>query len=69
MSSNGLSYTVRFWIIVLLLIVLVYFISPIDLIPELVFGRIGYIDDFGSIIVALVYLAHVYRKDMSRRVL
>ncbi len=56
------------WILALFVIVLVYFISPIDLIPELVFGRIGYIDDVGSILVALVYVAHVYRKDMSQRV-
>ena len=57
------------WILALFVIVLVYFISPVDLIPELVFGKIGYIDDVGSILVALVYVAHVYRKDMSRRVL
>jgi uncharacterized membrane protein YkvA (DUF1232 family) len=45
----------------------VYLISPIDLLPEMLLGPIGYIDDIGSIIAAVIYIVQIYRQDMSTR--
>ena len=66
-STSGLSYYNRLWIILILILVLVYFVSPIDILPELILGPIGYIDDLGSIIVAMMYIVQLYRQDMGRR--
>lgn len=66
-STSGLSYYNRLWIVLILILVLVYFVSPIDILPELILGPIGYIDDLGSIIVAMMYIVQLYRQDMGRR--
>lgn len=36
---------------------LVYLVSPIDLIPEILVGPLGLIDDFGIVITALILRA------------
>lgn len=41
--------------------VFVYVISPIDFIPEGIFGIFGLVDDFLVIVYMLVYGAGVYR--------
>ena len=46
---------------------MIYLISPIDLIPEAIFGPIGLIDDIISIIAVFVYIAGIYRQDMIQR--
>lgn len=66
-STRGLSFCNRVWIIVLMIFAMVYVISPIDLIPELLFGPIGYIDDIGSVIALIMYVVQIYRQDMSTR--
>jgi uncharacterized membrane protein YkvA (DUF1232 family) len=37
------------------LTMLIYFISPIDLLPELLLGAAGYADDVGFFIVVFLY--------------
>lgn len=66
-SIGGLSCCKRVWIIVFLFLVMIYLISPIDLIPEAIFGPIGLIDDIISIIAVFVYIAGIYRQDMIQR--
>ena len=68
-STGGISFCNRIWIIVLLIFAMIYFISPVDLIPELILGPIGYIDDIGSIIAVLLYVMQLYRRDLSQRTL
>ena len=67
LSTSGLSFCNRLWIIFILLLALAYFISPIDLLPELILGPIGFIDDIGSFIAAMMYIVVLYRQDMGRR--
>jgi RING finger protein 170 len=40
---------------------LVYLVSPIDLIPEMIFGILGYLDDLIAVIFMAVYVSAVYR--------
>ena len=51
----------RFSLIVLALAVIVYLLQPLDLIPELIFGVFGFIDDFAAVIWAGLYAAGLYR--------
>ena len=67
LSIGGLSFCSRLWIILILILVLVYLLSPIDLLPELILGPIGYIDDIASFIGAMMYIVLLYRQDMGRR--
>ena len=38
-----------------------YILSPIDFVPELVFGLLGFVDDALVIVVVCVFLASLYR--------
>ncbi|XP_003386546.1 PREDICTED: E3 ubiquitin-protein ligase RNF170-like [Amphimedon queenslandica] len=67
LSTSGLSFCSRLWIVFILLLTLAYLISPIDLLPELILGPIGFIDDIGSFIAAMMYIVILYRQDMGRR--
>ena len=51
---GAISCVVRCKIIILLLMVILYILSPFDLIPESIYGIVGYIDDV--IIVLLVFI-------------
>ena len=43
----------KIWTMLLFFIILVYVVSPIDLMPEILLGPIGYIDDAFAIMTAL----------------
>jgi uncharacterized membrane protein YkvA (DUF1232 family) len=42
--------------IIILVLAIIYFVSPIDVIPEAIFGPIGYVDDFGLLLFVLKLL-------------
>ena len=65
---RGMSCCTRFWIILCLFIAMIYLISPIDLIPEAFFGPFGFFDDIGCFIMALIYIANVFRQDIIQRI-
>ena len=44
-----------------------YLLSPFDVIPEAIFGVIGFIDDFGITIVCLFYVATMYMSHLRDR--
>ena len=64
---RGLSCCSRMWIIICLFLAMIYLISPIDLIPEAIFGPFGLFDDVVSLIVTLVYIASIYRQSIVER--
>ena len=39
---------------------ILYILSPIDLIPEIIFGTIGFIDDFFVVILLVIMLSNTY---------
>ena len=51
----------RLRILFCFLIVFIYFIVPLDLIPEAVFGVLGFIDDLLLLMLLTVYLTIAYR--------
>ena len=66
-SLQGMSCCSRLWIILLFLLMATYLVSPIDLIPEVLFGPLGLVDDLVSLVMVLVYVAQTYRQDITHR--
>jgi RING finger protein 170 len=51
----------------LFLISLMYFLSPLDIIPEALFGLLGYLDDFLVLIIMALYICSIYRQVIFQR--
>lgn len=60
-NFGQLSLCERLYLIAFVLIVVVYVLSPIDLIPELIAGVFGFVDDFAAVIWGLLYITGLYR--------
>ncbi len=58
---GGLPVCSKLYFIMLGLALLVYLISPIDLIPELIFGLFGLVDDILLTLYMVLYATGVYR--------
>ena len=52
-------------IVVLAIMWLVYFLSPLDLLPEAVFGIIGLLDDLFIFLMISMHLAYFFRQILS----
>ena len=59
--GGGLPFSLKLYFLILVLIVVLYLLSPLDMIPELVFGVIGLIDDVLAVVLVLVYIMEQYR--------
>ena len=60
-TVRGLLIVRRLHLILILVLIVVYLLSPLDLLPEAVFGLLGLVDDIIIIIGTLVYIAIIYR--------
>lgn len=49
------------------LISFMYFLSPLDIIPEALFGLFGYLDDIMVFVVMAFYICTIYRQVISQR--
>lgn len=56
---------IRAW--VLILSAVLYFLSPLDIIPEALFGLFGLIDDFIVLGVVAIMIAGVFRNVLTQR--
>ena len=68
MTREGLRfllYSVRSSVVLVFLIL--YILSPLDLIPEAIFGLIGFIDDLIAMAILIYFLAELYYQYMMRR--
>jgi len=65
-SFQGLVIMYRLHLIFILLLVVLYLLSPFDLLPEIILGIIGLIDDVVIVIAALVYVSLIYRAYVAR---
>ncbi len=63
---GGLPVCTRLYILLVLLLAVLYLISPIDLIPEALFGVLGLGDDLFAIAMALLYGVNLYREYIVR---
>lgn len=65
-TIRGLVLIRQLHLAVIMLLILVYVFSPLDLLPEAVFGILGLIDDIVIIIGTLVYISLIYRLFITR---
>lgn len=66
-SLGGLVLMFRVRILLCAIAILLYLISPIDFLPEAVFGVIGFLDDIFVVMLILVYITVIYRNVVAAR--
>ncbi|CAH1774312.1 unnamed protein product [Owenia fusiformis] len=66
-SVGGLIWMFRLRIIVCFFLALVYFLSPLDIIPEAMFGILGFLDDFFILLLLAIYISIIYRRFVESR--
>lgn len=66
-SVGGLMYMFRLRIILCFVAALMYLISPLDMIPEAVFGLLGLIDDMFVVFLLAIYVTVIYRRFLATR--
>jgi len=64
-SMSGLAWMFRFRFIVFSLAALIYLVVPFDLIPEMLLGIIGLIDDFLIIVALAIRICIEYRVQIA----
>lgn len=66
-SFQGLEMWHRIRWSFLMIIGLLYFLSPFDIIPELVFGIFGFLDDIFVLVLVIIYITVLYRQVIANR--
>ena len=66
-SVGGLVMMFRFRIVLCLVAVLAYLLSPLDILPEALFGVIGFLDDIFILLLVLIYVTIIYRQVVAER--
>lgn len=66
-SIGGLMYMFRFRIVLCFFAACMYLISPLDIIPEAVFGILGLLDDLFVMLLLAIYISIIYRRFIANR--
>ncbi|KAG8130396.1 hypothetical protein E2320_016921 [Naja naja] len=66
-SVGGLFWMFRIRIFLCLLGALLYLASPLDFLPEALFGILGFLDDFFVVFLLLIYISIMYREFVTQR--
>lgn len=66
-SVGGLVYMFRIRVVLCFLAAIMYLISPLDFIPEAVFGLLGLFDDIFVILLLAIYITIIYRQFLASR--
>ena len=66
-SGSGLVLVLRFRIILCFVAVLLYILSPIDILSEAAFGLLGFLDDIVIALLVLFYVGEIYRNVVADR--
>lgn len=66
-TLGGLMYMLRIRIVFCFIAAIMYLVSPLDIIPEAVFGLLGLLDDFLVILVIALYVSIIYRRFLATR--
>uniref|UniRef100_A0A8K9UHR8 E3 ubiquitin-protein ligase RNF170 n=1 Tax=Oncorhynchus mykiss TaxID=8022 RepID=A0A8K9UHR8_ONCMY len=66
-SVGGLFWMFRIRVLLCLIGALTYLISPLDFIPEALFGLLGFLDDFFIILLLFIYISIMYREVVTQR--
>lgn len=65
-SLQGLTWTYRIRMFLIIFFIILYILSPLDIIPESVLGFLGLLDDFLIIFCAAFYVIFMYRQFLAR---
>lgn len=65
-GEDGFTFAFQLRIIVLVLVWFLYLLSPLDLIPEAVFGFVGLLDDIVIFLFLTMYLTTIFRAVMTQ---
>ena len=66
-TAQGVVLLYRLHILLLLLLLALYLLSPLDLVPEAVFGILGLLDDIVILVAVVSYAAIIYRHHITHR--
>ncbi|CAB1351953.1 unnamed protein product [Coregonus sp. 'balchen'] len=66
-SVGGLFWMFRIRVLLCLIGALTYLASPLDLIPEALFGLLGFMDDIFLILLLFIYISIMYREVVTQR--
>ncbi|CAF0899776.1 unnamed protein product [Brachionus calyciflorus] len=66
-SFDGLSIWYRVRIMFFIMVAFCYFLSPLDIIPEALFGIFGLIDDLFVVFIIVIYVCTIYRQLITNR--
>ncbi|XP_060558506.1 E3 ubiquitin-protein ligase RNF170-like [Ruditapes philippinarum] len=66
-TVGGLVFMFRIRIFVIFILAFLYFISPLDIIPEALFGIFGFLDDFFILLLLAIYVSLIYRSVVQQR--
>ncbi|XP_076867489.1 E3 ubiquitin-protein ligase RNF170 [Brachyhypopomus gauderio] len=66
-SVGGLFWMFRIRILLCLVGALTYLASPLDFVPEALFGLLGFMDDFFVILLLFIYISIMYREVVTQR--
>lgn len=66
-SVGGLMYMFRLRIFLCFIAAIMYLISPLDMIPEAVFGILGLLDDMFVVFLLAIYVTVIYRRFLATR--
>ncbi len=65
-TTEGLSWLFRMRIFAFFGVAFLYLLSPLDILPEAVFGIVGFIDDFLVAALLLLYVSNQFRNFISQ---
>lgn len=66
-TVGGLIMMFRIRIVVCVIAAFIYFISPLDIIPEAAFGILGFLDDVFIFLLLAIYISIIYRQFVEAR--
>ena len=66
-SVGGLVMMFRMRVLVIVFAAILYFLSPLDLIPEAAFGLLGMLDDMFVFLLLAIYISIIYRRVILER--
>ncbi|KAL4235877.1 hypothetical protein ACF0H5_004266 [Mactra antiquata] len=66
-TVGGLVFMFRVRIMILFIAALLYFVSPLDIIPEALFGIFGFLDDLFILFLLAIYVSLIYRNVVQQR--
>lgn len=66
-SVGGIMYMFRLRIVLCFVAAIMYLVSPLDMIPEAIFGILGLLDDLFVVLLLAIYVTVIYRRFLAAR--